>query len=141
MMEPFVLLNASFDMLMIRIQLLVNEISQWLLQNRLFPNTSKTYLMFFNYNNTSPPLPDVFFGSDTLTWVKNFKYLGMVIDNKLTFKLHVSHVQSKISRGVGILHRLSSFCGRDILVKLYYSLIYSHVIQNVIIWGVFPTTK
>ena len=65
----------------------------------------------------------------------------MFVDNKLTFKLQVSQIQKKISRGVGILHKLSYFCNKKILLNLYYSLIYSYVTQNFIIWGGISNNK
>ena len=131
----FVIIDVCFNSLMNRVQILVNNIAEWLSNNKLFPNTLKTHLMFFNYRTHTPPLPDITFNSDILSWVDSFKYLGMTIDSKLSFKLQISHVNNKISRGVGALSRLSNFCNRNILIKLYYSLIYSHITQNIIIWG------
>ena len=131
----FCVIDNNYDLLMSRVQLLVNNIAEWLSNNRLFPNTLKTYLMFFNYRNNSPLLPNIYFNSDILSWIDSFKYLGMIIDNKLSFKLHISYINNKISRGVGALNRLRYFCHKNILLKIYHSLVYSHIIQNIVIWG------
>ena len=35
--------------------------------------------------------------------VKKAKFLGVIIDNELTWKGHVAHVASKVSRGMGMI--------------------------------------
>ena len=62
--------------------------------------------MFFKYRTTAPPLPDLYYGLNILTWVNSFKYIGMIVVNKLIFILQVSQIQNKLSRRVGILRRL-----------------------------------
>lgn len=41
----------------------------------------------------------------------------------------------KISRGIGILAKLRRFVSADVLVKVYYSLIFPFLTYGVIIWG------
>ena len=59
MIESFCVIDNKFSLLMSRVQLIVNNIADWLSKNKLFPNTLKTYLMFFNYKNNSPPLANI----------------------------------------------------------------------------------
>ena len=80
-------------------------------------------------------LPDIYFENDTLKWIDSIKYLGVLIDSKLNFNLHLNLVRSRISRGTGIIYRLQSYFPRSLLMKLYYSLIYSYLTQNIVIWG------
>ena len=44
--------------------------------------------------------------STPIVVVKEVKYLGMIIDNKLTFGPHVALLEVKLSRSVGILSKL-----------------------------------
>ena len=70
------------------------------------------------------PSPDIYFSGNRLEWVNNVKYLGTVIDSKLTYDLQIERVENRISRGKGVIYRLSS-CSTNVLLKLYNSLLYS----------------
>ena len=40
------------------------------------------------------PLPDIYFSGNRLEWVNNVKYLGTVIDSKLTIDLQIERVEN-----------------------------------------------
>ena len=55
----------------------------------------------------------------------NFKYLGVVIDANLNFKAQVRNLQKGLKRNIGaIFQKYVIFVIMDILINLYYSLIY-----------------
>ena len=55
---------------------------------------------------------------------KNYtKYLGICIDKNLNWALHFHHINSKISKNLGILFRLRHFLTLNTLKQIYYSLI------------------
>ena len=66
---------------------------------------------------------------------KWLKYLGIVIDSHLSWKSQVSYIAIKIKRNIGILSKLRYYVNLDILVKLYYALIYPFLIYGLISWG------
>ena len=53
----------------------------------------------------------------------SIKYLGIIIDSKLSWKSQVSYIAKKIKRNIGILSKLRYYVNLDILVKRYYALI------------------
>ena len=61
-----------------------------------------------------------------LTKVSTLKFLGITLDENLTFIDHVKSVTTKISKSVGVMRRLHSQLPADVMVKLYYSMVYSH---------------
>ena len=63
------------------------------------------------------------------------KYLGIYIDCNLNWKSHIEYVARKIKRSVGFLSRLRYYVGEEILVNLYYALIYPFILYGVIAWG------
>ena len=63
------------------------------------------------------------------------KFLGVVIDNKLTWKSHISLLCKKISKSIAILKLLKYTYPKIILRTLYMSLIYSHLNYCNLIWG------
>ena len=56
------------------------------------------------------------------------KYLGITFDNTLSFSTHINQVTQKISKVVGILWKY-------IKLKIYYSLVYSHLSYAILVWG------
>ena len=67
--------------------------------------------------------------------VSCIKYLGVLIDDKLTFKQHISAVSKKICRTIGLMYKLRHYVSKNILVMLYYSLIHPFSIYAVPVWG------
>ena len=117
-----------------KINLLIANISRWLDENMLVANTTKTKLMLVTPRPT-PHLPVISFNNIPLEWVSEIKYLGLIIDNKLIFNSHVDEICNRLSRLQGISYRLSYIVPQEVLLKIYHSLIYPIVTQNIIIWG------
>ena len=117
--------------------MLICELSTWLRNNKLIPNVTKTKLMLFTPRPVDV-LPDVYFNGVKLEWVTSIKYLGIVIDNKLSFTLQSTEVFHKLSKIQGVFYSLSSLVPQSTLITLYYSLVYPVLIQNIIIWGGIP---
>ena len=63
------------------------------------------------------------------------KYLGMLVDEHLTWEEHITAISKKISRSIGIVTLLRPCMETKLLVNLYYSLVYSHMIYGIHVWG------
>ena len=71
---------------------------------------------------------------------KNFvKYLGVLIDNNLSWKHHIDYIALKISKTIGIISRLRHFIPTSILLDIYRSLIHPYISFGLSVWG--QTTK
>ena len=62
--------------------------------------------------------------------------LNTLVDSKLSVCHHISSIKKKISRAIGIMHKMKTFVARNILICLYYSLVYPFFIYAIPIWGV-----
>ena len=68
---------------------------------------------------------------------KNYiKYLGIYIDKNLNWAPHIQHINSKISKNLGILFRLRHFLTLNTLKQIYYSLIYPYLHYGILSWGI-----
>ena len=68
------------------------------------------------------------------------KYLGVTLDHSLNFKNHLSALQSKIARSIGILFKLRQFMPRSVLLMLCYSFVHAHLLYALPIWAsMYPT--
>ena len=126
--------DDSFDNCISKIKKVISHLSAWLSVNRLVPNLLKTKLMLVTPRHV-PCLPHVLFNNVKLEWVDNIKYLGLVIDSKLKFDHQFDVVKRKLNQYRGIFYSLKGVFPRFLLLKLYYSLVYPTLIQDVVIWG------
>jgi hypothetical protein len=67
--------------------------------------------------------------------VKSTNFLGVVIDNTLSWEHHVEMTCSKISRNLFLTTRLSKLLDLNRRRMLYYGLIYPFLSYGITIWG------
>ena len=63
------------------------------------------------------------------------KFLGVIIDNKLSWKQHISHICGKVSKGIGIIIKTCKHLSKEALKSMYYSFIYPYLTYCNHIWG------
>ena len=86
--------------------------------------------MFIHFNVLSGH-----FDGFTIKRTKVVKYLGLVVDDALTWSQHVDYISTKIAQGVGILKRTRSFLPKQSLLTLYRSMIEPYFRYCNIVWG------
>ena len=70
-----------------------------------------------------------------LRWTRCVKFLGVLIDDKLTWKNPIEYVSSKFSKVIGIILKVRHFLPRRTLISLYYVFGYPYLIYCNIVWG------
>ena len=55
------------------------------------------------------------------------KFLGIFLDEKLNWNQHLNNISVKISKGLGIIGRVRNVLPKDVLLMLYYSLVYPYL--------------
>ena len=68
--------------------------------------------------------------------VSTFNFLGITLDETLSWKNHTKMVANTISRVIGILFRLKNIFLKEILLTLYNALIYSYINYGLLVWGI-----
>ena len=72
---------------------------------------------------------------NSLTYSKNTKFLGVVIDDKLNWSDHILYIKNKISKSIGIIHKTRTFLDINTLSNLYFTFIYPYLIYCIEIRG------
>ena len=67
--------------------------------------------------------------------VSNFIFLGITLNENLSWKHHIDKVATKISKYIGILNRLKHYLPEYVLRIIYCSLIQSQLIYAILTWG------
>ena len=113
----------------------LKKVNEWLKCNFLSLNTSKTKFLLFEHGRTSPKNFFVNMNGKRIEKSSEIKYLGIYLDDKLTFKYHIDILCTKISKTVGIISKLRHYTDLKTLKLVYYGLIYPHLLYGIIIWG------
>ena len=61
---------------------------------------------------------------------KYVKYLGIFIDENLSWSTHINKLSKKISRANGILAKLRYFATKKILILVYNAIFYSQLLYG-----------
>ena len=81
----------------------LSNISLWLKVNKLSLNIKKTHYMMFCRRKMLYHDVKLFIDGQAIDEVQKTKFLGIIIDNKLTWKWHIDHTAGKMSRGIGMI--------------------------------------
>lgn len=112
----------------------LGKIDLWLQTNRLSLNISKTCYMLFTRNVVSITR-SVQIRNAPLVRVKSCKFLGLIIDEGLSFLEHTRKVSGRVLCAVGAMYKLSSYVSKVTLKQIYFSLLYSHLTYAITVWG------
>ena len=66
--------------------------------------------------------------------VDNLEYLGVILDNKLTWNSHIAQVRKQISQACGALTRLRHYLSINSLITVCCSLLFSHLQSGISSW-------
>ena len=87
---------------------LVNE---WFLANKLSLNAKKRKQVLFHKvlicDSLKSQLPTTTFNNVEIKREKSNKFLGVIIDENLTWESHIEVVENKISKNIGVLYMTS----------------------------------
>ena len=85
--------------------------------DRLSLNLDKTKFMIFKPRQKLLELDMKLLLNDReIDQVKKIVFLGVILDDKLSWKSHISHVSTKISKSIGIIRKSSFFSFETIIV-------------------------
>ena len=91
--------------------------------------------MVFTRKSLYFPLLPVLLHGNPIPYNYSFKFLGVVIDFKLNWKLQINRIQSKLSKVCGIIYSLRNKWSRKISRIIYLSLALSYLNYCTSIWS------
>ena len=105
--STFIITGNDLRTLVIQANVELKLFYNWCISNRLTVNISKTKYMIFTglKNYLIPPLYINFLPIDQTSF---HKMLGVIIDDKLSFKQHINHLCLKLSKSSSLLYKKGS---------------------------------
>ena len=115
----------------------IQQVYDWLAVNKLSLNVKKTKFMIFftSQQNINRFIPTLSIGGKLIERVKNFNFLGLTINENMSWKPHTDKIANKTSKYVGVLNRLKRYLPGYILKTIYVSLIQSNLNYSLMAWG------
>ena len=109
---------------------------EWLCENRLSINVTKTVFIIFR----PPKKPFNQRIVLKLNGIKIFespkiKYLGDILDPFLRWNHHINELIKKLNRAIGMIYKIRYHCTKSVLLSLYFSLFHSHLSYGLSVWG------
>ena len=121
------------------------HIQQWFNANKLSLNTTKTKYSFFHsqaFQDRIPlQLPKLDINGVTIKREKVMKFLGVILDENMTWKSHISCIESKVSKHLGVLYEARGLLDKKCLKQLYFSFVHSYLNYGNIAWASTNITK
>ena len=78
---------------------------------------------------------DLKFGRKKITRADHVRFLGVLLDETLSWKAHLVKLSRKLARSVGIFYKLRYYVPLDTLRYVYYSLFHPFSTYGIIVWG------
>ena len=114
----------------------LKKLQNWCNANKLQINPKKSAFILIppKLNNLNLEIK-LSYGDSTITGLDSIKYLGVSLDKKLDFKIHIENMVSKLSKSIGILSKLRYVLPSSTLHLLYFSLVHPHLLYGLPLWG------
>ena len=112
----------------------LEKLNIWFQLNKLTLNVDKTKCMLFHKRRAVPPI-NMSMNNIPIDIVQHFNYLGIILDEHLSWKAHAAMVSGKLSKINGILNRLKYIYPAQVLLILYKSLFVPHINYGSLVWG------
>ena len=113
----------------------LNAIKLWMCCNRLTLNVDKSCYMLFKRRGHVDGHIGVKIDNLDLNRVDSVKFLGVALDERLSWCVHAANIAGRISKFVPILYNVRSNLDLKSMKIIYYALIYPNIIYCNSVWG------
>ena len=101
----------------------LNSLTAWCTINGIFINPIKTKFVIFSTQIIAQPHPLLTIDNVEVQCVSQFNYLGVTLDQHLTFKNHAQHTINKVSAKIYQLRKMRKFLSQRAALLIYKNMI------------------
>ena len=115
--------GTDVNMMANNLNVVLQQIYKWINANKLSLNIDKCNCMLFKSSKKLTPSFTLQINNKTIKQVSSLKFLGFVIDSKLSWLHHINYIRKKIVKGIGIICKAKKYLNKDTL----YTLLFLHI--------------
>jgi hypothetical protein len=135
--------DSNIDNLFSNANIQLNKLYEWFCANRLSLNPNKTKFIILKTPNSSLNTTGLELCIDgiPLTQIgvnfteKSTKFLGLHIDETLSWRPHLSEINKKISYAIFVIKQVKHILPMDCLKTLYFAIVHPHLTYGILAWG------
>ena len=95
--------------------------------------TKQAQVVIFSRKTIKKIYPKIFFNNIPVSKADSQKHLGLHLDSKLSFDIHIKTILTKVNRTIGLLRKFQQVLPRPSLITIYKAFIRPHLdYRNVI---------
>lgn len=115
---------------------LINSLVEWVGANGLALNIKKTnYMLFSRSRNINQDYFTPKIANIPIERKQVARFLGVLVDDKLTWTHQIAAIKSKMSKYVGVIFKLKGILPLSVRLAIYNSFVQSHLNYCSLIWG------
>ena len=113
----------------------MNRIMDYFRINKLTLNLNKTVCVLFQKNKTSPNEIKLQLDNHIISNSPETKFLGMTLDQNLSWSSHVNQLILKLNRNLNLLKLSRNMMTQESKLLVYYSHLENHIQCGILLWG------
>ena len=125
----------------------LRDLHTYMISNQLHVNVGKCAHMYFppktaqaecqTAARTRPftDIPSLLLNGRKIPQVRKIKFLGVIIDDELSWLDHIEHIEYKLKSSLALIKRIKKFIPSSQFLNVYHSLFLSHLSYSISSWG------
>ena len=114
----------------------LKKVKTWLDINILSLNIDKTnFIIFKSPQHSSSDIINIKIGNLPVKKTCYVKFLGVLLDDNLSWKYHLTELSKKLARTCGLFFKVRHFLPVDVLICLYNSLFSPFMQYGILVWS------
>ena len=124
---------------------IISRVHMYMQSNLLHINLSKCNFMYFKPSASRilnsiigpsfTPIPCLLLNGRAVKQVSETKFLGVIIDENLSWRPQIDSVSRKLASCIGALYRIQDSVPKTLHKQLYHALFESHMTYCISVWG------
>jgi hypothetical protein len=114
---------------------ILDDVNQWFDANNLVLNMTKTNAICFSLKGNKNILANQLLENNALHVINSYKFLGVVMDEKLRWSPHVDLLCGRLGSAIYAIKKIKDLCGVKTARNVYFAYFHSVMVYGVMVWG------
>ena len=129
--------SNSIDDIISTGKVIMTELTTWFEANKLTLNADKSsFTIFKSGRKVIQNLPlHIDFLNQKIQRTSHIKFLGIILDENLTWNHHINEICGKLKRLFHIFYNIRNYLNEENIKTIYYALVYSRIKYGITVYG------